>query len=179
MVKSRNDRGTPATPATSATTREDGEVGLLGLEPDLFASLGLGLGGSERAKALVLKGLLSERMAEIEKQLADMKPTRGRPNGGPSLDARRAAAVLGADDFYRNRLGKPAPTQKAAIELAIQIDRLLSERDRGVIEAGKVPLPKHKQHMSLFGNMTTFARLQTSVSKGLRELGQEGRFSKK
>lgn len=138
-------------------------VGLLGGELDFFAELGLGFGASDRAKLLVLKGLEAE-LGELRRQ---MKPTRGRPRKEfPNIDIERAAAVLGAADLWRDTLGEGPPTQKAAIDLAIQIDTIL-------VKAAVRSAP-------LFGGkMTTFLRLQNSVSKGLADLGETKRFSNK
>lgn len=161
----KTDETAPAAiPANSANQDDGALVGLLGGELDNFAILGVGLGASTRTKELVLKGLLAEQMSLFK---ARAKRGRGRPRKKvPNIDRERAAAVLGADDLWRDKEGKGAPTQKAAIELAIQIDAILVK-----VGARNVPL--------FGGEMTTFARLQTSVSKGLRELGETERFSKK
>jgi len=167
----KTDESPPATLATTATREAEAKsreaVGLLGGELDAFAALGLGLGASDRAKELILRGLLAEleRLARMD---AQRKPGRGRPRKDfPNIDIERAAAVLGADDFLRERFGRGAETQKEAIELAMQFDQLLYERgarDRHIFS----------------GTMTTFKRLQDSVSLGLRELGEAGeRFLKK
>lgn len=169
-MKSKNDGSTPATIATTATREAESPepVGLLGGEPDVFAWLGLGLGASERAKELVVKGLL----AELDERLANLdvqrKQGKGRPRKDyPNIDIERAAAVLGADDFLREKFGRAANTQREAIELAIQFDQLLYERGA-------------RDRLIFGGSMTSFKRLQTSVSNGLRELGPRGeRFSKK
>jgi hypothetical protein len=165
MDRGKTDETDPAAiPANSANQGDGALIGLLGGELAIFVILGLGLGASARTKELVLKGLLAEQMSLFE---ARAKRGRGRPRKEvPNIDRERAAAVLGADDLWRDKKGEGAPTQKAAIELAIQIDAIL-------VKAGARNTP-------LFGGeMTTFARLQTSVSKGLRELGEAERFSKK
>lgn len=163
MAWDKTDKTDLTPTATTATPQVDCDklLGLSGGELDIFSILGLGFGASERAKELVLKGLLAEQMNILE---ARAKRGRGRPRKDfLNRDIERAAAVLGADDLWRDSTGEGAPTQKAAIELAIQIDAIL-------VKAGE-------REAHLFG--TSFARLQTSVSKGLAELGAAIRFSKK
>ena len=174
MARDKTDKTDTTPVATLATTAtQDAEVegreqvGLLGVELDAFAALGLGLGASPEARRLVLLGLAAERLAQIDREIAELARPRGRPKARVTIDMMRAAAVLGADDFLRERTGTGAKTQKEAIELAMQFDQLLYEcgaRDR-----------------LIFGDtMTTFKRLQDSVSQGLRELGEAGeRFLKK
>lgn len=133
-----------------------------------LAFLGLGLGASHDARRYAMLGYIAERQAELEKRLAEMKPqpSRGRPRKQfPAIDEERAAAVLGADDLWREKTGTGAPSQRAAIETAQQIDKIL-------VGAGL-------REKSLFPNTTTFSRLETSVSKGLHNLNQVDRFSKK
>lgn len=152
-------------PATTATKEvESGKLmGLLGKELDFFDLIGLGFGASERAKKLVLLGFLSECQSELEEERRKLKKPRGRPpKDFPETDVQRATAVLGAADLWRDRLGEDPPTQKAAIQMAIQIDEIL--------------LNAKARDDRLFG--VSFRRLQTSVSNGLKVLGKEGRFSK-
>jgi hypothetical protein len=129
-------------------------------DSDPLAGMGLGLGASPEAKRLLLIGLFTERLTDIEKQLAKLKPERGRPKSETSIDVKRAAAVLGANDLWRETTGRDAPTQKAAIELAVEIDVLLCGRD--------------ESRKPIFGNMTSMKRWQDSVSNGLREMGDAG-----
>lgn len=167
----------PATTATSAAPKKvrglldvieaeaNGEAWDLD-DSDPLAGIGLGLGASPEAKRFVLLGLLSERLAELDKELANLKPKRGAPTKAVSIDVKRAAAVLGADDFLRRKTGEGAATQKEAILLAAQIDKILCD-------AGDRDKP-------LFGNMTSMKSIQNSVSEGLSELGPQGeRFLKK
>lgn len=131
---------------------------------DLFESLGLGIGASERAKQLVLKGLIAELDEKIP---AAKKRGKGRPSKiGCNIDMERAAAVLGADDLWRDKTDGGSTTQLQAIWTATKIDEIL-------VNAGI-------RQKRLFGDMVTQGRLQDSVSKGLKEL-KEGadRFSKK
>lgn len=167
----------PATTATSATPKKvrglldvieaeaKGEAWVLD-ESDPLAIVGLGLGATPEARRLVLLGLYSERIAALEKKLAELKPKRGAPKKAMSINVKRAAAVLGADDFLRRQRGSGAATQTEAIEVAVQIDAILCD-------AGERDKP-------LFGQANQMKSWQDSVSKGLREIGKEGeRFLKK
>jgi len=174
MGKGKNDRRTAATTATPMKVK-----GLLGVmeaeatgqdweldDSDPLAGISFGLGASPESRRLALIGLLSTKMTEIHRKLEDLKSKRGRPKAVFSIDVLRAAAVLGADDLWISMTGQSPPTQKAAIELAQQIDEILCAAE-----------PERKR---LFRNMTGFPRLQDSVSQGLNELGPEGkRFLKK
>lgn len=159
---------TTATTATQESIAESQEpLGLLGGKVDFFGALGLELGATVRAKELVLKGIAFEYQEKLKLLAEAEKLQRGRPKKSfPNIDAQRAAAVLGANDLWRAKTGQDAPTQKAAIELAQQIDQILCSA-----ELGRKPL---------FGNMTEFKSWQDSVSKGLRKLGAAGeKFLKK
>ncbi len=137
-------------------------------DSDPLAFLGLGVGASPDARLYALLGWIVERQAELEKSLAAMKPqpSPGRPRSQfPNIDEERAAAVLGADNLWRDKTGTGAPSQRAAIETAREIDKIL-------VGAGV-------REKSLFPDTTTPPRLETSVSKGLRDLDQVDRFSKK
>jgi len=124
------------------------------------------LATSQRKQELITKGELFEIWLDMEMRLKKLKPGKGRPKKGfLSIDVERAAAVLGADDLWRNITGKGAPTQKAAMETAAQIDE-------GLVEHGLRCKP-------LFDNMTSLPTLQNSVSRGLKALGiGDGRFTK-
>lgn len=184
MRKRKNNGDTPATTATSATPKR--VRGLLDIvdaeaagqdwvldDSDPLAGVNFGLGASPEARRLALLGLVSERMAEIDHQLSELKPGRGRPTADVTIDMKRAAAVLAADDLWRDKTGKGLPSQKAAIHLAVQLEGVLEEVG--------------KREECLFGNgdlarvnPEEMKRWQTSVSKGLRELVTRGeRFSKK
>jgi hypothetical protein len=168
MARDKTAKTPAATLATTATPKGEVEsrkplVGLLGGELDLFAAVGLGLGASDRARVLVLKGLA----AELDELICQMKPTRGRPRKDTwNIDVERAAAVLSADKLLREKFDRGARTQKEAIEIAMEIDRILFEggaRDRRLFD----------------GKMVVFKRFQDSVSKGLRGIGEDGeRFLK-
>tara|TARA_R110001632_G_C11362064_1_gene419490 strand:- start:7069 stop:7647 length:579 start_codon:yes stop_codon:yes gene_type:complete len=182
-----------ATSATSAT-QEAGLTSLLGvpIEPDdPLAFVGLGLGATQRARDLVLKGLEFEQQLELQKFIeseisrldaeiaavaeprADLDELlgartsgRGRPSKGwLTIDVKRAGAVLGADDLYRDKRGKSFSRQIDAINFAIEIEKVLFEN--GHLKA------------RLFDPMTTTKRFQDSVSAGLQELPEHsGRFLK-
>lgn len=177
MPKNKNETGTPETTATSVAPKK--VRGLLGLnaaelngeawvldESDPLAGIGLGLGASPEAKRLVLLGLFYEHTAEIDKKLTDLKPQKGAPKKEFSIDVKRAAAVLSADDFVKCKTGTGVATQKEAIEVATQIDKILCD-------AGERDKP-------WFSSMTSMKSIQNSVSAGLSELGPQGeRFLKK
>lgn len=167
----KTDKTPAGTLATSATP--EGEIdspklqGLLEGELDFWGVIGLGLGASPRAKELILKGVLYEYDEQLKILADNLKRGKGRPRKPYlNIDIERAAAVLGADDFWRDKFGCGAPTIKVAIEVAKRIDEILCQ-----VEPGRKPL---------FGTMTEFKTWQDSVSKGLRELGEDGkRFLKK
>ena len=177
MPESENDEVPPATTATSATPRTvrglldvveaeaNGEAWSLDSNVTL-AWIGLGHGASDEARELVLLGLAHRLATERAKKLAQIKPQRGAPKKVLTINMQRAAAVLGADDLLRDKFGKSAATQIDAIWMAIQIDAILCRSD--------------ENRQPLFSNMTSLPGIQTSVSKGLKELSYSGkRFSKK
>ena len=183
MKNDKSDKDA-ATFATSAT--QEGELtSLLGvpIDPDdPLAFVGLGLGATERAKELVLKGLeyeqrqelhaflqaelsrLDAEMAELDGRRADLDrlvggPTsgRGRPSKGWfNIDVKRASATLAADDFHYEKKGEHFSSQIDAIHLAIEIERILFTH--GQIED------------RLFDPMTSIKTFQDSVSAGLQKL---------
>ena len=191
----KNDKSNKdaATSATSAK-QEEAMTSLLGgpIDPnDPLAFVGLGLGATQRARDLVLKGLeferqedfkafieseisrldaecaaLAEKRADLDEILGAQTGGRGRPSKGwLTIDVKRAAAVLNADDIYRNKKGKSFSRQIDAINFAIKIEKFLFER--GLLED------------RLFDPMTTIKRFQDSVSAGLHELPEHsGRFLK-
>ena len=168
MARDKTDKTPAATLATTATQKGEVEsrkplVGLLGGELDLFAVVGLGWGASDRAKELVLKGLV----AELDERIRQWKPKRGRPRKGTfNIDLERAAGALAADKYLRKKRGRGARTQKEAIETAKKHDEILFE---GGVRGKR-----------LFGETVTDERFQDSVSKGLRAIGEDGkRFFKK
>ena len=150
--------------ATSGTSDTDNDNPTLQC---LFETIGLGIGASHRAQVLVLKGILYENDEQLKLVAKQLKRGKGRPRKPHlNINIERATAVLNADDLRREKFGRSAPSIKNAIEFAKQIDEILCNAE-----------PDRKP---LFGPMTEFSTLQTSVSMGLRELGEDRkRFSKK
>jgi len=191
----KNDKSNKdaATSATSAT-QEAGLTGLLGgpIDPnDPLAFVGLGIGATQRAKDLVLLGLeyekqlslqafiegeitrldaesgvLAKKRADLDELLGARASGRGRPRKGRlTIDVKRAGAVLGADDLYRDKKGESLSRQIDAINFAIEIEKVLFEH--GHLEE------------RLFDPMTTIKRFQDSVSTGLQEFPEHSdRFLK-
>ena len=183
MKNDKSDKGA-ATSATSATP-EEALTSLLGvpIDPDdSLAFVGLGLGATDRAKELVLKGLeyeqrqelhaflqaelsrLDAEMAELDGRRADLDRLvggrtsgRGRPSKGWfNIDVKRASAILAADDFYYEKKGEHFSSQIDAIHFAIEIEKILFTH--GQIED------------RLFDPMTSIKTFQDSVSAGLQKL---------
>ena len=177
MPESESDEVPPATTATSATPRTvRGLLDVVEAEAngkawsldsnDTLAWVGLGHGASGEARELVLLGLAHRLETERAMKLTRIKSQRGAPKKALTINMKRAAAVLGADDLLSDKFGKSAATQLDAIRVAIQIDEILCKSD--------------ESRKPLFSNMTSLPRIQTSVSKGLKELNHSGkRFSKK
>ena len=182
----KNDKSNKdaATSAISAT-QEGALTSLLGgpIDPnDPLALIGLGLGATERAKELVLKGLeyeqqqalqaflqaelsrLDAEIAELNGRRADLDKLVGRRTGGRgrppkgwfNIDVKRASATLAADDFHYEKKGEHFSSQIDAIHFAIEIERILFTH--GQIED------------RLFDPMTSIKTFQDSVSAGLQKL---------
>ena len=186
----KNDKSDKAA-ATSATSATQGEglTSLLGgsIDPnDPLAFVGLGVGATQRAKDLVLKGLEAERqealmaflenkytklaaeeaalaakMADLDKFYGSRTGGKGRPTKGwLTIDVERDAA-----DFYFQGSDKKISSQEKAIEIAVQIDAIL-------VKSGD-------RERSLFLH-TDIRGIRNSVSKGLKEFPDEkDRFIKK
>jgi hypothetical protein len=191
----KNDKSDKAA-ATSATSATQGEglTSLLGgsIDPnDPLAFVGLGVGATQRAKDLVLKGLeverqealkaflenedtklaaeeaaLAAKMADLDKFYGSRTGGKGRPTKGwLTIDVERAAAVIDAADFYFQGSDKKISSQEKAIEIAVQIDAIL-------VKSGD-------RERSLFLH-TDIRGIRNSVSKGLKEFPDEkDRFIKK
>ena len=184
MKNDKSDK-TPATSATSAT-QEAGLTGLLGGlidTNDPLALVGLGIGATQRAKDLVLKGLEVERQEEltafVENELAKLAAEetalsedkaklakffglkngkKGRPvKGWLTIDVERAAAVIDAAEWYFQRFQKKIETQEKAIEIAMQFDKIF-------VESGN-------RETELF--FSAMPAIRNSVSKGLKEFPEE------
>jgi hypothetical protein len=184
-MKNEKSNKTPATSATSAT-QEAGLTGLLGgsIDPnDPLALVGLGVGATQRAKDLVLKGLEVERQEELtaflenklaklaaeetalnesatslDKFLALKSGTKGRPTKGwLTIDVERAAVVIDAASMYFERFNKKIASQEKAIDMALQIDAILVESGDRNKRLFRVAMPA----------------IRNSVSKGLKEFPEE------
>ena len=184
MKNDKSDK-TPATSATSAT-QETGLTGLLGGSIDTndpLALVGLGVGATQRAKDLVLKGLeverqeeltafvenelaklaaektaLSEDNAKLDKFFESKNGKKGRPaKGWRTIDVERAAAVINAAEWYFQRFQKKIETQEKAIEIAMQFDKIF-------VESGN-------RETELF--VPAMPAIRNSVSKGLKEFPEE------
>ena len=187
MKNGKSDK-TPATSATSATsaTQEKGLTGLLGGSIDTNAPLalvGLGVGATQRAKNLALKGLeferqeeltafienelaklaadetaLSERLKSVDKLLESKSGGKGRPaKGWLTLDVERAAAIIDAASMYFERFNRKISSQEKAIDMAMQIDAILvkhGNRNKRLFRAG-------------------MSAIRNSVSKGLKKFPEE------
>ena len=185
-MKSDKSDKVPATSATSAT-QGAGLTGLLGgsIDPnDPLAFVGLGVGATQRAKDVILKGLeverqealkaflenedaklaaeeaaLAAKMADLDKFQGSRTGGKGRPTKGwLTIDVERAAAVIDAADLYLQRFDKKIASQEKAIEIALQIDAIL-------VKSGD-------RERSLFLH-TDMRGIRNSVSKGLKELHDE------
>ena len=172
-------------PATSAT-QETALTGLLGGSIDTndpLALVGLGVGATQRAKDLVLKGLeferqeelnafienelaklaadetaLNERLKSLDKLLGSKSGGKGRPTKGwLTLDVERAAAIIDAASMYFERFNRKISSQEKAIDMAMQIDAILvkhGSRNKKLFRAG-------------------MSAIRNSVSKGLKEFPEE------
>ena len=109
---------------------------------------------------------LAEKIADLNELLGARTGGRGRPSKGwLTIDVKRANAVLGADDLYREKRGKSFSRHIDAINFAIKIEKALFEN--GHLEE------------RLFDPMTSTKRFQDSVSAGLQKLLEHGnRFLK-
>ena len=184
MKNDKSDKN-PATSATSAT-QETALTGLLGGSIDTndpLALVGLGVGATQRAKDLVLKGLeferqeelnafienelaklaadetaLNERLKSLDKLLGSKSGGKGRPTKGwLTLDVERAAAIIDAASMYFERFNRKISSQEKAIDMAMQIDAILvkhGSRNKRLFRAG-------------------ISAIRNSVSKGLKEFPEE------
>ncbi|WP_306131334.1 hypothetical protein [Roseivivax marinus] len=125
--------------------------------PDPLLSIGLGLGASERARELVLKGLILEMREDVDKRLAAFRRGRGQPPKAISHDELRAAKIMSLRDVIGAR------TVSDAIQLAKQVETILVEN--GFLSDGA----------RLFSHMTSEPSLVQSVSRGFRSLGTNAR----
>ena len=184
-MKSDKSGKAPASSTTSAE-QEAGQTGLLGGtidSKDPLALVGLGVGATQRAKDLVLKGLEVERQEEltafVEKKLAKLAATqtalnerrksldkllgsksgaKGRPTKGwLTIDVERAAAIIDAASWYFQSFQQKIETQEKAIEIALKIDAILVKHGHRKKRLFRVAMPA----------------IRNSVSKGLKEFPEE------
>lgn len=125
---------------------------------DIFGLIGLGVGASQRAKDLVIKGLIAEELELINKELEKFKKGRGAPTKAFSINEIRAHKVLGARNMLQ-KTGEQIISQKILLDVARQVENILIQYG-SVLEKDRV-FPK-------FANERT---MQNSVSKGLKKLG--------
>ena len=180
----KNDKS-DKNPATSAT-QETALTGLLGGSIDTndpLALVGLGVGTTQRAKDLALKGLeferqealtafienelaklavdetaLSERLKSVDKLLGSKSGGKGRPaKGWLTLDVERAAAIIDAASMYFERFNRKISSQEKAIDLAMQLDAILVKHGNRSNRLFLVAMPA----------------IRNSVSKGLKEFPEE------
>ena len=184
MKNDKSDKN-PATSATSAT-QETALTGLLGGSIDTndpLALVGLGVGATQRAKDLVLKGLeferqeeltafienelaklaadetaLSERLKSVDKLLESKSGGKGRPTKGwLTLDVERAAAIIDVASMYFERFNRKISSQEKAIDMAMQIDAILVKHGN------------RSNRLFLAG----MPAIRNSVSNGLKEFPEE------
>ena len=112
----------------------------------LFREIGLGAGSSQRAKELVILGLLSEFKT---------KKRRGRPEVIITKDMKRADRILGVIKLT----GRSDLSQVELINVARQIERILIDKGQEV----EILFSEHGQ---------SDRALKNSVSAGLKALGE-------
>jgi len=182
------DKRSSTAPISSTTFngKEAGLTGLLGgtIDPkDPLAFVGLGVGATQRAKDLVLKGIefelqqeltafienelgklaadktaLNERRKSVDRLLGSKRDAKGRPTKGwLTIDVERAAVVIDAANMYFERFDRKISSQEKAIEIAMQMNAILvknGDRNKGLFRAG-------------------MSAIRNSVSKGLKEFPEE------
>lgn len=181
-----DETGKAPTSSTTPTKKGSGLTGLLGgaiNTKDPLALVGIGVGATQRAKDLILKGLeferqeelkafmkdeiaklaaeevaLNEELKRLDKLLGSKSGTKGRPTKGwLTIDIERAAAVIDAADLYFERFNRKISSQEKAIDIAIQIDAILVKHG--------------DRNKRLF--WVTMPAIRNSVSKGLKAFPEE------
>ena len=184
-MKSDKSGKAPAS-STASAEQEAGLTGLLGGtidSKDSLALVGLGVGATQRAKDLVLKGLeverqeeltafvenklaklaadetaLNERLKSLDKLLGSKSGGKGRPTKGwLTLDVERAAAIIDAASMYFERSNRKISSQEKAIDMAMQIDAILVKHGNRSNRLFRVAMPA----------------IRNSVSNGLKEFPEE------
>jgi hypothetical protein len=202
----KNDKSDKAA-ATSATSATQGEglTSLLGgsIDPnDPLAFVGLGVGATQRAKDLVLKGLEAERqealMAFLENKYTKLAAEEAALAAKMAdLEAAFATKMTDFDKFYGSRTGgKGRPTKgwlTIDVERAAAVidaadfyfqgsDKKISSQEKAIeiaVQIDAILVKSGDRERSLFLH-TDIRGIRNSVSKGLKEFPDEkDRFIKK
>ena len=202
----KNDKSDKAA-ATSATSATQGEglTSLLGgsIDPnDPLAFVGLGVGATQRAKDLVLKGLEVERqealMVFLENKYTKLAAEEAALAAKMAdLEADFATKMTDFDKFYGSRTGgKGRPTKgwltidveraAAVIDVADwsfqRFDKKIASQEKAIgiaLQFDAILVKNGDRERSLFIH-TDMRGIRNSVSKGLKELHNEkDRFIKK
>jgi hypothetical protein len=202
----KNDKSDKAA-ATSATSATQGEglTSLLGgsIDPnDPLAFVGLGVGATQRAKDLVLKGLEVERQEALKAFLENEDTKLAAEEAAlaakmADLEAALAAKMADLDRFQGSRTGgKGRPTKgwltidveraAAIIDAADfyfqRFDKKIASQEKAIeiaMQIDAILVKSGDRERSLFLH-TDMRGIRNSVSKGLKELHDEkNRFIKK
>jgi hypothetical protein len=202
----KNDKSDKAA-ATSATSATQGEglTSLLGgsIDPnDPLALVGLGVGATQRAKDLVLKGLEVERqealMVFLENKYTKLAAEEAALAAKMAdLEADFATKMADLDKFYGSRTGgKGRPTKgwlTIDVERAAAVidaadfyfqgsDKKISSQEKAIeiaVQIDAILVKSGDRERSLFLH-TDIRGIRNSVSKGLKEFPDEkDRFIKK
>lgn len=202
----KNDKSDKAA-ATSATSATQGEglTSLLGgsIDPnDPLAFVGLGVGATQRAKDLVLKGLEVERqealMVFLENKYTKLAAEEAALAAKMAdLEADFATKMADLDKFYGSRTGgKGRPTKgwlTIDVERAAAVidaadfyfqgsDKKISSQEKAIeiaVQIDAILVKSGDRERSLFLH-TDIRGIRNSVSKGLKEFPDEkDRFIKK
>jgi hypothetical protein len=202
----KNDKSNKAA-ATSATSATQGEglTSLLGgsIDPnDPLAFVGLGVGATQRAKDLVLKGLEVERQEALKAFLENEDTKLAAEEAAlaakmADLEADFATKMADLDKFYGSRTGgKGRPTKgwlTIDVERAAAVidaadfyfqgsDKKISSQEKAIeiaVQIDAILVKSGDRERSLFLH-TDIRGIRNSVSKGLKEFPDEkDRFIKK
>ena len=199
MKNDKSDKAA-ATSATSATQWE-GLTSLLGgsIDPnDPLAFVGLGVGATQRAKDLVLKGLEVERQEALKAFLENEDTKLAAEEAALAAKmADFATKMADLDKFYGSRTGgKGRPTKgwltidverAAAVIDAADLyfqgsDKKISSQEKAIeiaVQIDAILVKSGDRERSLFLH-TDIRGIRNSVSKGLKEFPDEkDRFIKK
>jgi len=198
----KNDKSDKAA-ATSATSATQGEglTSLLGgsIDPnDPLAFVGLGVGATQRAKDLVLKGLEVERQEALKAFLENEDTKLAAEEAALAAKmADFATKMADLDKFYGSRTGgKGRPTKgwlTIDVERAAAVidaadfyfqgsDKKISSQEKAIeiaVQIDAILVKSGDRERSLFLH-TDIRGIRNSVSKGLKEFPDEkDRFIKK